>query len=242
MTLEWISENVFLIDGVSFTIDTTPGSDRRPSSENNFTIVKTRDYLNNYFSIQGSFDHILELGLFQGGSLVFFDKIFNPAKLVGIEISKNKIDALEHYAESRKHIRNYYNSSQDDSRLLNKIVAEDFGGILNLVVDDASHLYELTKKSFSVLFPLLSPGGVYIIEDWAWSHRAGSQNSSHPWCKKPALTNLVFEIIVQLGSANDINEIRITNNMVIIKKSTDNKNMDRTLPDLLIRGKNMELI
>ena len=48
------------------------------------------------------------------------------------------------------------------------IVHKDFNGQLDLVIDDASHLYTETKKSFEILFPLLKAGGLYVIEDWSW--------------------------------------------------------------------------
>ena len=40
------------------------------------------------------------------------------------------------------------------------------GEPLDLVIDDASHLYGPTMASFEVLFPRLRPGGLYVIEDW----------------------------------------------------------------------------
>lgn len=39
---------------------------------------------------------------------------------------------------------------------------------LDLVVDDASHMLSETLSSFEQFFPLLRPGGLYIIEDWSW--------------------------------------------------------------------------
>ena len=41
------------------------------------------------------------------------------------------------------------------------------------MIDDASHMYEHTKVSFETLFPLLRPGGQYIIEDWSWACWSG---------------------------------------------------------------------
>jgi hypothetical protein len=49
-------------------------------------------------------------------------------------------------------------------------VAHEFSAPLDLVIDDASHIYGPTKASFQALFPLLRPGGLYLIEDWAWAH------------------------------------------------------------------------
>ena len=49
------------------------------------------------------------------------------------------------------------------------IVEQEFGGALDMVMDDASHIYEPTLASFQILFTLLPEGGLYIIEDWAWN-------------------------------------------------------------------------
>ena len=49
-----------------------------------------------------------------------------------------------------------------------EIMDREFGDApLDLVVDDASHLYEETKASLEVLLPRVRPGGLFIIEDWA---------------------------------------------------------------------------
>jgi cephalosporin hydroxylase len=241
--INWTSKDEFEIDGINFTLDITPGPNRRQSTNSNFTLVKTRSYLSDYIDLsKESFPHILELGLFQGGSLVFFDKIFKPEKMVGLEISSKKIDALENYIKTESpHITTYYKSSQDDVRLLKSIVEKDLDGRLDLVVDDASHLYEQTKKSISTLFPLMKPGGIYVIEDWAWSHRPGSQNKKHPWYSKPALTNLVFEIITELGSGKEIESILINNNLVRIRKSK-NSDSQTIFEEAALRGHSMPLI
>jgi hypothetical protein len=61
-------------------------------------------------------------------------------------------------------------------------------------------MYALTKKSFETLFPLLRPGGLYIIEDWAWGHWQAFQASDHPWSYEVPLTKLIFEIVAAIGS------------------------------------------
>lgn len=43
-------------------------------------------------------------------------------------------------------------------------VAERFGPF-DIVIDDGSHVSELTRASFDVLFPYVRPGGCYVIED-----------------------------------------------------------------------------
>ncbi|RME57091.1 class I SAM-dependent methyltransferase [Candidatus Parcubacteria bacterium] len=242
-SIHWKGENEFEIDGVNFVIDVTPGCDRRRSEINSFTLVKTKSYIEDYLALQGErFDHILELGIFQGGSLVFFDKLLKPSRIVGLDIARDPVKALDHYiASEAPHMKTYYQSSQDDSALLKSIVENDLDGQLDLVVDDASHLYELTKASFMHLFPLLKPGGLYLIEDWAWAHRPNAQNRKHPWFKKPALTNLLFELVVELGSHSGIEEITVNNNMVKIRKSTHATGTS-VLDSFLLRDRKLNLI
>lgn len=241
--LNWKNETEFEVGNILFTIDTTPGSTRRQSSENNFTLVKTKSYIQNYLDlVHIEPENVIELGLFQGGSLVFFDKIFKPKRLVGVELSKDHIPALDGYIRNHaQHIKAYYGTSQDDGLLLRKIVGDDLGGKLDLVVDDASHLYEFTKASFCTLFPLLEPGGVYVIEDWAWAHRPNGQTRQHPWFKFDAMTNLVFEMIVELAGHKEISDLSINNNMVVIKKSEKARSA-AVLQSPQLRGRCMPLI
>jgi hypothetical protein len=53
--------------------------------------------------------------------------------------------------------------SQADPAFLRQVV-DEMGG-LDVVLDDGSHIASHQRTSFAVLFPLLSEGGVYAIED-----------------------------------------------------------------------------
>ena len=50
-------------------------------------------------------------------------------------------------------------------------VAEASGGHFDVVVDDGGHSMEQQLTSFRVLFPLLRPGGIYVIEDLDTSYQ-----------------------------------------------------------------------
>lgn len=56
-----------------------------------------------------------------------------------------------------------YRGSQDDVSFLTSLV--ETIGRPDIVIDDASHVNPLTIKMFEILFPLLKPNGIYIIED-----------------------------------------------------------------------------
>jgi hypothetical protein len=84
-------------------------------------------------------------------------------------------------------------------------------------VDDASHLYRETRSTFEVLFPRLRPGGRYLIEDWGWAHypEALWQERGGWFHDRPALTNLVVELLLIIGTSPElISDIRVAHDYV----------------------------
>ena len=53
--------------------------------------------------------------------------------------------------------------SQDDPKFLRSVV-EEMGGV-DIILDDGSHVASHQRASFTTLFPLLSDGGIYALED-----------------------------------------------------------------------------
>lgn len=117
-------------------------------------------------------ENILELGMWDGGSLAFWFEQCKPRKIVGIDLKKrDDSPSFQKFAADKSDlIKTYWGINQGDSERLREIVRVEFSAPLDLVVDDASHIYEPTLASFETLFPLLRPGGLYVIEDWAWEH------------------------------------------------------------------------
>ena len=208
------------VDGVDFIIDCSRGA-RRPSYDQAFTLVKPEPYIRFYESLAAHFQPrgLLELGVFQGGSYVLLDKIFRPGRMSAVEISPVPVAPLMRHVERTPGRSVHFGTSQSDRDALRGIVARDLGGELDLVVDDASHMYGHSRASFEVLFPLLSPHGVYIIEDWAWAHYPHYQGEGAPNADQPALTSLLFEQILLLGSTNLIAEIQVRRPFYCIRRS-----------------------
>jgi hypothetical protein len=231
--LTFDAEGRLKLGGFEIVSDISPPP-RRPSKSGSFTIVKTNNFLAHYTDLAARCKPfgLLELGIHQGGSYVLFDQLFHPQAISSIDISA-PVAPLVEYAEAQAHRRLYFKSSQSDEALLKHIVYSDFQHRLDLVVDDASHDYELTKRSFEILFPLLRPGGYYVIEDWSWSHAPGSQKAGGYRWGEQALTNLIFEIVVLLGSTSAIDEIRLNRNIAEIRKSPQLTNS--SLPWKLMR-------
>ncbi len=66
-----------------------------------------------------------------------------------------------------------FEGSQADTVFLSEVAHETAPEGFDIIIDDASHLGELTKIAFWHLFDNhLKPGGLYVIEDWGtgyWS-------------------------------------------------------------------------
>jgi len=51
---------------------------------------------------------------------------------------------------------------------------------------------------------LLRPGGLYIIEDWAWAHWSEFQGPGHPWANETELTRLIVQLVELAGSSTEV--------------------------------------
>jgi hypothetical protein len=95
-----------------------------------------------------------------GGSLRMWKHYLPHASIWGLDtLDKSGV------AEDRITI---VRGSQVDADLLHQLSSGV--GPFDLIVDDASHIPALTVRSFEILFPMLAPGGVYIIEDLCTSY------------------------------------------------------------------------
>ncbi len=248
------SSGEFSLGGENFVIEVgVPPKDRHPSTSEIFTIVKNEPYLRVYEDLASGFSprSILELGLFQGGSYVFLDKLFKPNRMSAVEISSNPVAPLLDYVSRTKNRFVHFGTSQCDGDKLSQIVLGELADELDLVVDDASHTYEETRASFEFLFPLLSPGGIYVIEDWSWAHHPDYQSPDAPFSKRRALSNLLFEQIMLMGSTLLISEIRVWRFLYLIQKArsavrrrdiSQKIESESVFDQILSRGKEWNLI
>jgi hypothetical protein len=103
---------------------------------------------------------ILELGIRNGGSLLLWKDYFPKGNVAGIDIKL----PVDFKPEDRISL---HEGSQADTVFLGKVSEQVAPEGFNIIIDDASHIGELTKKSFWYLFDNhLQEGGIYVIEDW----------------------------------------------------------------------------
>jgi SAM-dependent methyltransferase len=206
--LTWTQENRFTLGGTTFqTTPKDPFGEGAQLEDGEFFIFKERAAVERYAALIAELEpqNIFELGIYHGGSTLFFAELAGPRRVVAIDrlaLSRNR-SRIESHARARglgDVIRIYVEVEQEDRAKLAEIVDESFGGsALDLVVDDCSHLYEPTRASFNELFPRLRRGGVYVIEDWRWAHREiGSDSSAGLIADHVPLTRLLFEIVLAI--------------------------------------------
>jgi hypothetical protein len=117
---------------------------------------------------------------------------------VGIDIKQPEEDILKTIQALNLDniIKLYFNISQNDEKKIRDIIQTEFPDGIDLIIDDASHLFDLTLKSFEISFPYLKPNGYYTIEDWGWAHWRNFKN----YKGLPALSQIAFLLIMMNAS------------------------------------------
>jgi len=110
---------------------------------------------------------LLELGIDKGGSLLMWRDYFRTGTIVGLDLEHVEINDTT----GKIHV---YQGNQRDLSLLNRIGHECAPAGFDIIIDDASHIGEITSISFWHLFTQwLKPGGLYVIEDWRTGYSDG---------------------------------------------------------------------
>ena len=103
---------------------------------------------------------LLELGVHRGGSLLLWRDYFPKGTIVGIDINSPEI------TDFGERIR-FFRGDQTDTGFLTEVSRVVAPEGFDVIIDDASHIADLTRISFWHLFENhLKPGGLFVIEDW----------------------------------------------------------------------------
>jgi cephalosporin hydroxylase len=153
-----------------------------------------KGYTHVYDELFSSFraNTVLEIGIFQGASLFMWRDYFPLATIVGLD--KKPMHHLE--SGSIK----IFCGDQANKSLLRGIVG--IYGPFDLIVDDGSHIVSDQLTSFEVLFPNVTPGGYYVIEDLH------------------APSSITTDDISRLLSTFPVSYVVITPRLVVFKRKT----------------------
>lgn len=150
-----------------------------------------------YFSpYRGKEVRFLEIGVSKGGSLQLWRKYFGEkAILFGIDIDPECAKLNGQCGQVRI-------GSQADKGFLDTVIKE-MGGV-DIVLDDGSHQMAHIRASLAHLFPHVSDGGIYMIEDL---HTAYWENHGGGYGSKQNFFAYVMELV------DDIHHWYHTNNL-----------------------------
>lgn len=126
--------------------------------------TQSQGYIQNYERHLGHLRNmpvrLLEIGVLRGGSLLMWQEYFSQGLVVGLDLEPNPL------TKPPDRVR-FYQGSQGDGALLDKIAGECAPDGFDVVIDDASHRGELSRASYRNLFVKhVKPGGIYVVEDW----------------------------------------------------------------------------
>lgn len=167
---------------------------------------------------------MLEIGVSQGGSLEMWRRYFGPEAIIfGIDINPASATCVDPPNQVRI-------GSQADPQFLQAVIEEM--GPPDIILDDGSHVAAHQTQSFRALFPLLTDGGVYVIEDlqtsyWSDTFQGGYQRSGtaielakqlvddmHHWYHRE-----------EVAISSDVGSIHFHDAMVVIQKKASKQPM-----------------
>ncbi len=198
-----VDDRMFKVGHVTFELSLDPS---KRTTQERVVLMKSRKLLDLYDDLfdRLSVRNVVEFGIFEGGSSIYFGACKSLNKYVGIDLRSHSPFVLSHLKSLGLSdvVKLYYETSQADNAAIDKIVTNEFGGEpIDMVIDDASHLLGLSRTTFENNFPKLRPGGIYVLDDWGWAHWIGTyQEQMGQWHDQPALSNLVFEITMAMAS------------------------------------------
>jgi predicted O-methyltransferase YrrM len=236
--LTWQSDRALLGDLV-FRIEQAK-DDRWELGEDCFSLYKNRQLIDQFerFWSTTAFRprRMLEIGIWDGGSTALWYETLRPERLVAIDLMDREDSPYfqRYVAENQLNgrVMTHWRTNQADRAALHEIVERDLGGELDFVIDDGSHLFAPTRASFEALFPLLPPGGVYIIEDWAWEHWPEFQDADNFWAGEEGLTKLVSELVAATGTSRTlIRRMSVHEGFVAIERGDGSEGLEFRLND-----------
>jgi hypothetical protein len=216
---------------------------------------KWEGYLPIYDKLFGEFSRenirILEIGVQNGGSLEVYSKFFKDPLILGLDIDEKCKNLI-----FPKNIQIIIGNISD-LNTIEKIKSKS--DIFDIIIDDGSHDSIDIVTSFLRLWPLLSEGGAYVVEDLCCSYWQGWHgglfkadsaisffkllidviNCEHWGITEKPIDLMrkslpIYDPLLQQASIDDIYSVQFFNSMCVVRKAT--VKLDNTLGQRIIRG------
>ena len=136
----------------------------KSASENSVILETDKSYWHRYtkfykriFQKSPAPEVIIEFGVLNSDSIKWLRSLFPDALIHGVDI----LDQKDNWYEDER--IQYHRVDQSSDREVNDLFAKLQGA--DLIIDDGSHIPEHQARCLSAGFKILSPGGLYIVED-----------------------------------------------------------------------------
>ena len=137
--------------------------------------------------------HIVEIGVFSGGSLDMWKSYFGPrCHVYGVDIEP----ACKNYEDDRVRIFIGDQADRDFWKTFREQVP-----VIDILVDDGGHKPDQQMVTLEEMLPHIRPGGVFLCEDVSWIHHrfaafvAGIADNLNAWSGEPGYT-LGFQRVI----------------------------------------------
>lgn len=128
---------------------------------------------------------VVEIGVFFGSSINMWEQYFSTAIIHGVDSFRGHQGNGSWFQNPKQYWNEWLQSERLQKRIkLHEVDQADVAqlqafrkrmgdGTCDMILDDASHLMKDQQQTFGALFPLVKPGGLFIIEDVHSSTSAG---------------------------------------------------------------------
>lgn len=236
-SVTWLDDAHVSVDGEVFRLMGTGDSS---GEAGRLLLYKPRqlveEYLRRIDELQDA--RVFEVGILHGGSTAFLAALLHPERLVAVDIRPERNAWLDTWLRERglvDRVRIHHGVDQADRATLERLVDDELGGAVDLVIDDASHRLQPSVVTFDALFPRLRAGGLYIIEDWAASlflsravrltfdpHRLEELRADEEAMREKAdreLWRLVLRLTLAMGAHPELaTELSVTPGLVVVRR------------------------
>jgi len=222
MALTWASNDEATLNGIRVDFIRSSYTEHVTKEDSN-VVLKPKTWFDQYLElfsdINGEVFNFVEFGIFEGGSTLLFAEYFRRCRVLAFDL-RHENPAVPRHLEKMgfdDRVRLHYRIGQSDGAKIVPHVEDYFGKeSLHLVIDDASHHYELSREYVEILFPRLASGGKYVIEDWAWAH--WPMTTYDTWAGT-TLSSLILELVMVVASNPRIfSRIEVRPGIAIITK------------------------
>lgn len=168
--------------------------------------------------LKGKTLNLLEIGINHGGSLQLWKEYLGPnVSIIGVDVQDHTF-----YTEPQITCIQCDQGNLESLRHLKASIP-----MIDILIDDGSHMNQDQIQTFQMLFPKVAPGGLYIVEDTHTSYREPygggykKPGSFIEYCKDLTNTlNRVEDHAIPFDEVSEmIRSISFYSSMVIFKKA-----------------------